>query len=59
VTKLDRGTCQRCTLKATPIMLTSVIQEDRRITVSEVAEMLDVNSFSAYVTVVPIYFFCG
>jgi hypothetical protein len=54
VTKLDRDTCQRCALKATPIVLTPVIREHRRITVSEGADMLDVSSGSACVTAVSI-----
>jgi hypothetical protein len=53
VTKLDRGTRHRYAPKATPIMLT-LIREHRRITVSEVADMLDFSSGSAYVTVVSI-----
>jgi hypothetical protein len=54
VTKLDLGICQRCPLKAAPIVLTLSFEKTDGLLCLQVADMLDVSSGSAYVTVVSI-----
>ena len=48
LTKLDRDFRQRCAFKTTSSALNTIIQEERQITVSEVAEMPDIRQTEAW-----------